>query len=41
MEVFWPDMNPFDEDLEPAFVIPLVCSTATGQRSTLLLFPSE
>jgi len=23
MEVFWPDMNPFDDELEPAFVIPL------------------
>lgn len=23
MEIFWPDMNPFDENLEPAFVIPL------------------
>lgn len=23
MEVYWPYMNPFDEDLEPAYVIPL------------------
>ncbi len=23
MEVFWPDMNPFDDELEPEYVIPL------------------
>jgi hypothetical protein len=23
MEVFWPDTNPFDDELEPAFMIPL------------------